>query len=185
MEIAGKKIPANDPKAAIDAGIGLVPEDRRRQALVGLMSVRNNMTLSLLDRLSSFGFLSNAAEDDLADRGIRSLAVKTPSSKVRASTLTGGNQQKVVLGSWLAMRPKILILDEPTKGIDVGAKSEISELVVRLATEGMAILLISSELPEILSLTDRVLVMRSGRISASLTRDQATGETIMSYATTG
>ncbi|MDB5522300.1 MAG: rbsA 5 [Rhizobium sp.] len=185
VEISGQKVRPNDPKAAIEAGIGLVPEDRRRQALVGLMSVKSNMTLSLLDRISTFGFLSNAAEDEIADREIRSLSIKTPSSRVRVSTLSGGNQQKVVLGRWLARRPKILILDEPTKGIDVGAKSEISELIIKLAREGIAILLISSELPEILSLTDRVLVMRSGRISASLTREQATGETIMSYATTG
>ena len=185
VEIAGAKVRPNDPKAAIEAGIGLVPEDRRRQALVGLMSVKSNMTLSLLDRISRFGFLSSAAEDDIASREIRSLAIKTASAKVRVSTLSGGNQQKVVLGRWLARRPKILILDEPTKGIDVGAKSEISELILGLAGEGMAILLISSELPEILSLTDRVLVMRSGRISASLTRAEATGETIMSYATAG
>jgi ABC-type sugar transport system ATPase subunit len=116
---------------------------------------------------------------------VRALAVKTPSTKTRVSTLSGGNQQKVVLGRWLARRPKVLILDEPTKGIDVGAKSEISELVIRLAREGMGILLISSELPEILALSDRVLVMRSGRISGSLTREEATSETIMSYATTG
>lgn len=116
---------------------------------------------------------------------MKSLAVKASSSKVRVSTLSGGNQQKVVLGRWLARRPKVLILDEPTKGIDVGAKSEISDLIVRLAESGMAILLISSELPEILSLSDRVLVMRSGRISAKLTRAEATSETIMSYATTG
>ncbi len=185
VEIGGVKVRGGNPKAAIEAGIGLVPEDRRRQALVGLMSVKSNVTLSLLDRVSTFGFLSTSAEDAIADREIRSLAVKTPSSKVRVSTLSGGNQQKVVLARWLARRPKILILDEPTKGIDVGAKSEISQLILKLAGEGMAILLISSELPEILSLTDRVLVMRSGRISASLTRAEATSETIMSYATTG
>ncbi|TCL68379.1 sugar ABC transporter ATP-binding protein [Rhizobium sp. BK251] len=185
VEIGGTSVPPSDPRSAIEAGIGLVPEDRRRQALVGLMSVKSNVTLSLLDRVSSWGFLSSAQEESIANREIRSLGVKTPSSKVRVSTLSGGNQQKVVLARWLARRPKILILDEPTKGIDVGAKSEISELILRLAEEGMAILLISSELPEILSMTDRVLVMRAGRISASLTREQATGETIMSYATTG
>ncbi|MFC3075505.1 sugar ABC transporter ATP-binding protein [Shinella pollutisoli] len=185
VEIAGRRVRPNDPKAAIDAGIGLVPEDRRRQALVGLMSVRSNMTLSLFDQISRHGFLSSALEEEIAAREIRSLAVKTPSSKVRVSTLSGGNQQKVVLGRWLARRPKVLILDEPTKGIDVGAKSEISELILRLAESGMAILLISSELPEILSLSDRVLVMRSGRISAALSRAEATSETIMSYATTG
>ncbi|MDI6024758.1 sugar ABC transporter ATP-binding protein [Corticibacterium sp. UT-5YL-CI-8] len=185
VEIGGIAVSPNDPKAAIEAGVGLVPEDRRQQALVGLMSVKSNITLSLLDRISSFGFLSMAKEQAIADREIRALAVKTPSSKTRVSTLSGGNQQKVVLARWLARKPKLLILDEPTKGIDVGAKSEISELILRLAEGGMAILLISSELPEILTLTDRVLVMRSGRISASLPKEQATAETIMSFATTG
>ncbi|MAU22138.1 MAG: D-xylose ABC transporter ATP-binding protein [Martelella sp.] len=185
VEVSGRRVRPNKPKAAIDAGIGLVPEDRRRQALVGLMSVRNNMTLGMFDRISRNGFLSNALEEEIVGREMRGLAVKAPSSKVRVSTLSGGNQQKVVLGRWLARQPKLLILDEPTKGIDVGAKSEISELVLRLAESGMAILLISSELPEILSLSDRVLVMRSGRISASLTRAEISSETIMSYATTG
>jgi ABC-type sugar transport system ATPase subunit len=185
VEIAGVQIRPNDPKAAIEAGIGLVPEDRRRQALVSLLSVRTNITLSLLDRLKNWGFLSIAREDVIADREIAALAVKTPTSKTRVSALSGGNQQKVVLARWLARRPKVLILDEPTKGIDVGAKSEISELVLRLARGGMGILLISSELPEILSLSDRVLVMRAGRIAASLPRAEATSETIMSFATTG
>ena len=185
VEIAGIQISPNDPAAAIEAGIGLVPEDRRRQALVSLLSVRTNITLSLLDRVKSWGFLSISKEEEIAVREIKALAVKTPTSKTRVSTLSGGNQQKVVLARWLARNPKVLILDEPTKGIDVGAKSEISELVLRLARGGMGILLISSELPEILALSDRVLVMRSGRITASLPREQATGETIMSYATTG
>ncbi|MFI0846875.1 sugar ABC transporter ATP-binding protein [Mesorhizobium sp. IMUNJ 23232] len=185
VEIGGVQIPPNDPAAAIDAGIGLVPEDRRRQALVSLLSVRTNITLSLLDRVKSWGFLSISKEEEIAAREIRALAVKTPTSKTRVSTLSGGNQQKVVLARWLARNPKVLILDEPTKGIDVGAKSEISELVLRLARGGMGILLISSELPEILALSDRVLVMRSGRITASLPREQATSETIMSFATTG
>lgn len=185
VEVGGRRIAPNDPAAAIDAGIGLVPEDRRRQALVSLLSVRTNITLSLLDRVKKFGFLSVSREEAIAEREIKALAVKTPSSKARVSTLSGGNQQKVVLARWLARNPKVLILDEPTKGIDVGAKSEISELVLRLARSGMGILLISSELPEILALSDRVLVMRSGRIAASLPREQATSETIMSFATTG
>jgi ABC-type sugar transport system ATPase subunit len=185
VEIAGRQIAPNDPKAAIEAGIGLVPEDRRRQALVSLLSVRTNITLSLLDRVKSWGFLSITKEEKIAAREMKALAVKAPSSRTRVSTLSGGNQQKVVLARWLARHPKVLILDEPTKGIDVGAKSEISELVLRLARGGMGILLISSELPEILSLSDRVLVMRSGRIAASLPRSEATSETIMSYATTG
>jgi len=185
VEIAGVQIAPNDPKAAIEAGIGLVPEDRRRQALVSLLSVRTNITLSLLERVKNWGFLSISREEEIAAKEMKALAVKAPSSRTRVSTLSGGNQQKVVLARWLARNPKVLILDEPTKGIDVGAKSEISELVLRLARSGMGILLISSELPEILSLSDRVLVMRSGRIAASLSRADATSESIMSYATTG
>jgi ABC-type sugar transport system ATPase subunit len=185
VEVGGVKVAPNNPAAAIEAGIGLVPEDRRRQALISLLSVRTNITLSLLDRLRSWGFLSVSQEERIADREIRALAVKTPTSKSRVSTLSGGNQQKVVLARWLARNPKVLILDEPTKGIDVGAKAEISELILRLARGGMGIFLISSELPEILALSDRVLVMRSGRITASQPRDEATSESIMSYATTG
>jgi ABC-type sugar transport system ATPase subunit len=185
VRIGGEKIVANDPKAAIEAGIGLVPEDRRRQALVSLLSVSTNVTLSILDRLTQFGFLSTLRETAIAEREIKELAIKTSSSKARVSTLSGGNQQKVVLARWLARKPKLLILDEPTKGIDVGAKSEISALIVRLASQGMAILLISSELPEILALSDRVLVMRSGRLAARLERDEISSEVIMSYATTG
>jgi ABC-type sugar transport system ATPase subunit len=185
VEVDGVPIARNDPSAAIEAGIGLVPEDRRRQALVSLLSVRTNITLSLLDRVKSWGFLSVTKEEAIAARQVKALMVKTPSTRNRVSTLSGGNQQKVVLARWLARNPKVLILDEPTKGIDVGAKSEISELVLRLARKGMGILLISSELPEILALSDRVIVMRSGRIAASLSREQADSETIMSYATTG
>ncbi|WP_244490778.1 sugar ABC transporter ATP-binding protein [Aureimonas frigidaquae] len=185
VELAGRTVRPNDPSSAIGAGIGLVPEDRRQQALVGLLSVRSNVTLSLLDQFSTFGFLSMAKERMIADREIKALSVKTSSPATRVSTLSGGNQQKVVLARWLARKPKLLILDEPTKGIDIGAKAEISELILRLAEGGMAILLISSELPEILTLTDRVLVMRSGRISASLDKAEATSEAIMSFATKG
>jgi ABC-type sugar transport system ATPase subunit len=185
VRLCGETIRGNDPRAAIEAGIGLMPEDRRKQALVSLLSVSTNVTLSLLDRLSSFGFLAFAREAEIVDREIKALAIKTPSAKTRVSTLSGGNQQKVVLARWLARQPKLLILDEPTKGIDVGAKAEISSLIVRLAAQGMAILLISSELPEILGLSDRVLVMRAGRLTASIDRAELSAERIMSFATTG
>jgi ABC-type sugar transport system ATPase subunit len=185
VRVGNERIRPNDPKAAIEAGIGLVPEDRRRQALVSLLSVSTNVTLSLLERISSLTFLSTAREAQIVERQTRALGVRMASSKSRVSTLSGGNQQKVVLARWLARKPKLLILDEPTKGIDVAAKAEISELVVRLAKGGMAILLISSELPEILALSDRVLVMRSGRLTAEIARADITPEAIMSYATTG
>jgi ribose transport system ATP-binding protein len=116
---------------------------------------------------------------------VRSLGIKAASADVPVATLSGGNQQKVVLGRWLARQPRLLILDEPTKGIDVGAKAEISELIVRLAAEGTAILLISSEMPEVLALSDRVLVMRSGRIAGELNRDELSAEAVMHLATSG
>jgi ABC-type sugar transport system ATPase subunit len=128
--------------------------------------------------------VSKQRENVLVSEAKRSLAIKMSSSAARVSTLSGGNQQKVVIARWLARKPSLLILDEPTKGVDVGAKAEISEIVVRLASEGTAVLLISSELPEVLALSDRVLVMRSGRISAELDRRLLSQELIMSYATT-
>ena len=185
VRVGGERVPVNDPKAAIEAGIGLVPEDRRRQALVAQLSVGTNITLGVLDRISPRGILSFVQEREIVARESRALAIKMSSPKSRVSTLSGGNQQKVVLARWLARRPRISILDEPTKGVDVGAKAEISEIILRLAREGMGILLISSEMPEILALSDRVLVMRAGRIVGALERGAITSEVIMNYATTG
>jgi ABC-type sugar transport system ATPase subunit len=185
VSVGGMAVAVNDPKAAIDAGIGLVPEDRRRQALVAQLSVGTNITLSVLDRISPRGFLSFVMEREIVARESQALAIKMSSPRARVSTLSGGNQQKVVLARWLARRPRVLILDEPTKGVDVGAKSEISEIVLRLAREGIGILLISSEMPEILALSDRVMVMRAGRIVGALDRGAMTSEAIMNYATTG
>ncbi len=185
VEVAGQKVPSGSPRAAIRAGIGLVPEDRRHQALVTNLSVSTNATLAVLDRIAPTGFLSRRLEEDAVNTATRSVAVKMASTSVPISTLSGGNQQKVVLGRWLARQPKLLILDEPTKGIDIGAKAEISELVIRLATLGTAILLISSEMPEVVSLSDRVLVMRSGRIVGELDRSNLTPEAVIALATTG
>ena len=171
--------------AAIRAGIGLVPEDRRQQALIADLSVSHNATLAVLDRIAPGGVVSRKLEAEALDRATRPVAVKMASADVPISTLSGGNQQKVVLGRWLVRQPKLLILDEPTKGIDVGAKSEISEIVLRLAERGTAILLISSELPEVLSLSDRVVVMRSGRKVGESNRSSLSQEAIMNLATTG
>jgi ABC-type sugar transport system ATPase subunit len=138
----------------------------------------------VLDRIAPRWIISREREGEIVSEAKRSLAIKMASPKVRISTLSGGNQQKVVLARWLARRPSLLILDEPTKGVDVGAKAEISELVVRLASQGNAVLLISSELPEVLALSDRVLVMRSGRITGELDRSSLSQELIMNYAAT-
>jgi ribose transport system ATP-binding protein len=185
VELAGQTIQPGNPRSAIQAGIGLVPEDRRHQALVTNLSVSTNATLAVLDRIAPAGFISKRLEEAAVSTATRSVAVKMASTDVPISTLSGGNQQKVVLGRWLARQPKLLILDEPTKGIDIGAKAEISELVIKLASAGTAILLISSEMPEVLSLSDRVLVMRSGRIVGELDRSTLTPEAVIALATTG
>ena len=173
-----------NPAAAMRAGDRFIPEDRRRQALVEQLSVSANATLAVLDRIAPRWVISTERESEVMSEAKRSLAIKMSSPKVRVSTLSGGNQQKVVLARWLARRPSLLILDEPTKGVDVGAKAEISEIIVGLASRGTAILLISSELPEVLALSDRVLVMRSGRITGELHRGSMSQELIMNYAAT-
>jgi ABC-type sugar transport system ATPase subunit len=185
VRVAGKLFSPGDPTEAIAAGIGYIPEERRRQALVGQLSVSANTTLAILDRIAPRGLINFGEEHAVTARAVRSLGIKAASTDVPVATLSGGNQQKVVLGRWLARKPRLLILDEPTKGIDVGAKAEISELIVRLAAEGTAILLISSEMPEVLALSDRVLVMRSGRIAGELSRGELSAEAVMHLATSG
>lgn len=181
----GERVQPGNPTAAIHAGIGLVPEDRRRQALLANLSVMTNATLAVLDRIAPGGLVSKRREAEAFDKATERVSVKMASPTVPISTLSGGNQQKVVLGRWLVRHPRLLILDEPTKGIDVGAKVEISEIVVRLANEGTAVLVVSSEMPEVLALSDRVIVMRSGRVVGELTRAAINPETIMNLATAG
>ncbi|MGE3830881.1 MAG: sugar ABC transporter ATP-binding protein [Parvibaculaceae bacterium] len=183
--INGKRLPQGDTTAAIEAGVGLVPEDRRHQALVANLSVMTNATLAVLDRIAPQGLISATAEAEAFTKATGAVAIKMASPQVPVSTLSGGNQQKVVLGRWLVRNPRLLILDEPTKGVDVGAKAEISEIIVRLAGQGKAILLASSEMPEVLALSDRVLVMRSGRIAGEFSRAEITAEAVMNLATIG
>jgi ABC-type sugar transport system ATPase subunit len=185
VRLNGKVVAPNDPTAAIQAGIGLLPEDRRRQALVAQLSVGTNTTLAVLDLIAPRWMILKDLESKIIREAQSSLAIKMASPAVKISTLSGGNQQKVVLARWLARKPSLLILDEPTKGVDIGAKAEISEIIVRLVAQGTAILLISSELPEVLGLSDRVLVMRSGRIVGEISRGSLSQELIMRYATTG
>jgi rhamnose transport system ATP-binding protein len=165
------------------AGIGLVPEDRRKQGLVMDLSVARNATLTLRHALARMGIISGRKERSLAADWTKTLQVKSGSLDNDVSTLSGGNQQKVVLAKWLATLPKLLIVDEPTRGIDVGTKSEVHRLLSDLAGQGIAILMISSELPEVLGMADRVLVMHEGRITANLSRSEATPETVMHAAT--
>ncbi len=185
ISIDGVPIAASGPTAAIAAGVGLLPEDRRRQALIGGLSVLSNATLAVLDDIAPNGIIARAREDRIFKQTLSGLSIKMASADVPIATLSGGNQQKVILARWLARHPKLLILDEPTKGVDIGAKADISNIIVRLAEAGTAVLLISSELSEILALSDRVLVMRSGRITAELDRSTMNAETIMNFATTG
>ena len=183
VSLHGKALKAHSPKDAIAAGIGFVPEDRRKQGLVLDLSVARNATLTLRHSLARFGLISGRRERAAAEEWSQRLQVKTGSQDLAVSTLSGGNQQKVVLAKWLATEPTLLIVDEPTRGIDVGTKSEVHRLISDLAGRGIAILMISSELPEVLGMADRVLVMHEGRISATLDRSEASAELVMQAAT--
>jgi ABC-type sugar transport system ATPase subunit len=183
IHIEGQHARIRSPRDAIRLGIGLVPEDRKLQALILKLAIRENLGLSILRRLSRFGIVNFRAERSMARRLVESLRVRTPSIEQKVLNLSGGNQQKVVIAKWLALRPKILIMDEPTRGIDIGAKVEVHNLMHQLAADGVAILMISSELTEILFMSDRILVMRQGRIAGELARKDATQEAIMALAT--
>jgi rhamnose transport system ATP-binding protein len=178
IRLAGERADVRSPAQARSLGMAYVPEDRGLQGLVRPMSVTHNFSLAALGSLSRLGFIDRARERELAKAGIKRYGVRASSLDQVAGRLSGGNQQKIVLGKWLANRPRLLILDEPTRGIDVGAKAEIHRLMGEFAREGMAILLISSELPEILGMSDRVLVMREGRIVAEFPRAAATQEAV-------
>jgi ABC-type sugar transport system ATPase subunit len=181
--LEGRELRIGSPRDAVAAGIGYVPEDRKVQALVLPMTVRENLTLTI-HRLVSRGlsFLSRRKENEVTDEYVRALRIKVAGREQEVKNLSGGNQQKVVIAKWLATRPRVLILDEPTRGIDVAAKAEVHRIVADLADRGVAILLISSELPEILALSDRVLVMHEGEVKAILDRSEASQETIMGAA---
>lgn len=183
IRVAGKKVVIRNPRDAIRAGISLATEDRKEQGLVLGMSVRENITLANLDALSTRGFVNRRSETDEALRLVESLAIKTPGLEQRVRNLSGGNQQKVVLAKWLFTDSRVVIFDEPTRGIDVGAKQELYRLMNDLAQQGVGIVMISSELPEVLGMSDRILVIHEGNIRAELSWEEATQEIIMSYAT--
>lgn len=180
--IHGADLPPNSPSAAIAAGIGFLTEDRKGEGLVLQFSVRQNVTLPAIRSMSRAGVIDQVAELAAADGAISDLHIKTPSADVQVSNLSGGNQQKVVLSKWLGIRARVLIFDEPTRGIDVGAKIEIYGLMNKLVDEGVAILMISSDLPEVLGMSDRILVMNEGRIAGELARSEATQEKVMALA---
>ncbi|MFJ3403253.1 sugar ABC transporter ATP-binding protein [Promicromonospora sp. NPDC090134] len=185
VTLGGRALRPGDPTAAIAAGLALVPEDRRLEGLVTESSVARNVSAVSRRRLARLGILLPDAEARLARDWSGRLAVKAGALDAVATTMSGGNQQKVVLAKWLATGPKVLIVDEPTRGIDVGTKAEVHRLLSTLAAEGLAVLMISSELPEVLGMADRVLVVREGRIVAALDRAEATPEAVMRAATPG
>jgi rhamnose transport system ATP-binding protein len=184
VTVAGKRLKPKSPAAAIAAGVALVPEDRRQQGLVMELSVERNATLARLWALTRLGLLWPGAERRDAQSWTRRLFVKANALADPVSTLSGGNQQKVVLAKWLATGPRVLLVDEPTRGIDVGTKAEVHHLLADLAGQGVAVLMVSSELPEVLGMADRVLVMHEGRLVSTLDRTDATEESVM-FAATG
>ncbi|NDA67207.1 MAG: sugar ABC transporter ATP-binding protein, partial [Verrucomicrobia bacterium] len=164
-------------------GLALVPEDRKKQGVVLEMPVRENVSLASLRRDQRNGFLNQRREVELSAEMIGAMRIKTPSDRQVVQFLSGGNQQKVVLGKWLAIQPRVLFLDEPTRGIDVGAKQEIYKLMEELARKGVAILFVSSEMEEVLGMSDRVLVMHEGRLTGELQRSELSEEAVMHLAT--
>jgi rhamnose transport system ATP-binding protein len=183
VRVRGAELPNGQPLAAMKAGVALVPEDRRQQGLVMDLSIDRNMALASLGRLRRFGLIRPSSERELAITWAERLQLKFSRLRDAVSTLSGGNQQKAVLGKWLARSPSLLIVDEPTRGIDVGTKAEVHRLLDKLVAEGLAVLMVSSELPEVLGVADRVLVLREGRITAEFTRAEADEDAIMRAAT--
>jgi L-arabinose transport system ATP-binding protein len=184
VEIDGQPVNIRNPQDAMAAGLGFAPEERKAEALFGMMSVRENASIAMLGQLTRLRFVKRREEQQMVSALTDQLKVKTPSLEQEIRKLSGGNQQKVVLARWLARSPKVLILDEPTRGIDVGAKAEIYRLIDQLAADGIGVVLISSELPEILGVSDRIIVMQGGRITGELAASAATQQDIMSLAMT-
>jgi ABC-type sugar transport system ATPase subunit len=182
MTLHGKPYRPRSPRDAINHGVALVSEDRKRQGLLLKLQVYFNTTVSGLDRLTTFGVLRLKDEISLVQKWIKALRIKTPSPEFMVVNMSGGNQQKVILARWLSLGIKVFIMDEPTRGIDVGSKSEIYQIMADLAKEGVAIIMISSELPEVLGMSDRIIVMREGRAVKELSRAEASEEEIMLYA---
>jgi rhamnose transport system ATP-binding protein len=183
VEMSGARLPAGRPMAAMDAGIAFVPEDRRLQGLVMDLSIARNATLTRMKALTRLGLIRSGAENRLAREWADRLRLRFHRLEDPVGFLSGGNQQKVVLAKWLATEPRLLILDEPTRGIDVGTKAEVHRLMSELAGRGLAVLMISSELPEVLGMADRVLVMREGRLTGELSRAEADEENVIRAAT--
>jgi rhamnose transport system ATP-binding protein len=182
VAIDGASITIRSPAEAVASGIVYVPEDRGKQGAIGTLPIFQNVTLPSLARTSRNGFLKLAEEFKLAREYTERLNLRAASLDIDVNNLSGGNQQKVVIAKWLATQPKVIILDEPTKGIDVGSKAAVHEFMAELAAQGLAVIMVSSEIPEIIGMSDRVIVMREGRIEAELDRKDITPETLVTHA---
>jgi ABC-type sugar transport system ATPase subunit len=183
IRMDGKLLQIHDPASAMANGIGFVTEDRKAQGLVLGMKVRENFSLTHLEKYCRLEFVNQSREGERCREFVRSLAIKTHSIEQQVVNLSGGNQQKVVIAKWVARHLRVLIVDEPTRGIDVGAKAEVHALLGRLAEQGLGVIVVSSDLPEVLAISDRVLVIREGRIGGTLSRGEATRERVMHAAT--
>jgi len=182
IQVNGEKVSFKSPAEAMQAGVALVPEDRKKDGLVLGLDVKTNISITTLEQLQNGGLLNNSKEQALAKKYIESLKIKTPSAGQLAKNLSGGNQQKIVLAKCLAIGPKVLMLDEPTRGIDINAKNEIYKLILELAAAGMGVIVVSSELPEILAISDRVLVMAEGSMTAEFKAADASEDNILKAA---
>ncbi len=185
LHLEGEPVQIRSPREAIKQGVGLVTEDRRNEGLALDLSVKDNVTLASLNRFLTCGWIREGEETDTTDQFIDELDIRCRGPEQEVRYLSGGNQQKAVVAKWLLTESRVMIFDEPTRGIDVGAKSEMFELIGRLAEQGVAVIMISSYMPEVLGMSDRILVMAQGRVSKILDREDATQEKIMSYATVG
>ena len=183
--IKGKRVTIKSPSQAVKLGLGFITEDRKEEGLVLDFSLKDNIALPSLYSFAPKGLINDKSEQDFVDLLIKRLTIKTESSKTSAKNLSGGNQQKVVIAKWIGIGPKVLILDEPTRGVDVGAKREIYQLMNELTDRGVAIIMVSSELPEVLGMSDRILVFREGKMTGEVSKEEATQEKIMTLATGG
>jgi ABC-type sugar transport system ATPase subunit len=181
--VQNKMVNIRTPQDAIQAGLGYLPEERKLQGLFLKMAIRTNVSAANIASISRNGFVQDRLEKDLAEQYVKQLNIRTPSIDQLARNLSGGNQQKVIIAKWLAVKPKVLIVDEPTRGVDVGAKIEIYNLLRKMAAEGVAVVMISSELPEVLGMSDRIVVIREGHFAGEIDHADATEEKIMTMAT--
>lgn len=180
--INGGKVKVTSPVEAMKHGLALVPEDRKQEGLYKVQSVRFNMTIEVLEQFIKGISVDDKKEIELTQKYIDMMSTKTPTQMQKIGNLSGGNQQKVIIGRWLATNPNVLILDEPTRGVDIGAKSEIYVIMNELVKKGVSIIMVSSELPEIINMSDRVYVMAEGRVTGCLNHDEVTQEAVMLLA---